>query len=123
ADSDADTKLDPLVADPAGRRDGAKSRQAAYVDYTELRAPRMGVEALGFFDDGTAIASADGESSVRLWLRDGPGDMLYARQPITRPRPTAASPLSIGVIYALKFSADGRRLAVGGSRFSVFVDV
>src|SRR4030095_4755829 len=77
------------------------------------------VEALSTLDDGRLIAAADAESSVRLWRLDGSGAVLYARRPVRLSR----TELSAGFIYALAFSPDAQRLAVGGSRYMTFLDV
>jgi WD40 repeat protein len=116
-------ELDNLFADDEGNAAAGDLEQAApaqvYATYKELRAPRTGVEALSALDDGRLIAAADAESSVRLWRLQGSGEVLYARRPVHLSR----SELSAGFIYALAFSSDARRLAVGGSRYLSVLDV
>jgi WD40 repeat protein len=110
---DADDAKTPL--------DGTKlpSRTEVYAAYREISGPRNGIEALSILDDGKTIAGADAESSVRLSRLDAPARAVYAEHKVALARNASAA----GVIYGLRFSDDGQRLAVGGSRYLSFVQV
>ncbi|MEU6786664.1 helix-turn-helix domain-containing protein [Nonomuraea angiospora] len=70
-----------------------------------------GVTAVAFARNGTLLASADLDSSIRLWDFTDPA----------RPRLLSETAAGIGNIFAAAISPDGRSLVVAGEKFDVYV--